>query len=154
MLHLGIVGLPANNRSSPLHLLWKKTEGGWYQCGDYRALHARTVPDRCLISHIHDYVASLTRQVIFSKIDLVEAYHQIPDEPADVRKTAIVTLFGFFRYVRKPFGLWNATQTFQFFIDEVVRGLDFVFAYFDDLLVTSTSADEYDVHLRVLFACL
>lgn len=65
-----------------------------------------------------------------------------------------MTLFGFFRYVRKPFGLWNATQTFQFFIDEVVRGLDFVFAYFDDLLVTSTSADEYDVHLRVLFACL
>ena len=36
-----------------------------------------------------------------------------------------------------PFGLQNAANTFQRFINEVVRGMNFVFAYVDDLLVAS-----------------
>ncbi len=36
-----------------------------------------------------------------------------------------------------PFGLLNAAQTFQNFIDEVVRGLPFCFAYIYDLLISS-----------------
>nr|VZI27511.1 unnamed protein product [Spirometra erinaceieuropaei] len=50
-----------------------------------------------------------------------------------------------------PFGLRNATQTFQRFIDQVLRGLDFVYAYIDDLLVASSDAAEHEIHLRQLF---
>nr|VZI05873.1 unnamed protein product [Spirometra erinaceieuropaei] len=50
-----------------------------------------------------------------------------------------------------PFGLMNATQTFQRFIDQVLRGLDFVYAYIDDLLVASSDAAEHEIHLRQLF---
>ena len=50
-----------------------------------------------------------------------------------------------------PFGLRNATQTFQRFMHEVTRGLDFVFVYIDDILIASTNALEYEVHLRLLF---
>nr|VZI27515.1 unnamed protein product [Spirometra erinaceieuropaei] len=49
-----------------------------------------------------------------------------------------------------PFGLRNATQTFQRFIDQVLRGLDFVYAYIDDLLVASSDAAEHEIHLRQL----
>nr|VZI47739.1 unnamed protein product [Spirometra erinaceieuropaei] len=49
-----------------------------------------------------------------------------------------------------PFGLWNVTQTFQRFIDQVLRGLDFVYAHIDDLLVASYGAAEHEVHLRQL----
>ena len=45
-------------------------------------------------------------------------------------KTAIITPFGKFEYIRTPFGLRNAGQTFQRFMDEAVRGLEGVFAYF------------------------
>jgi hypothetical protein len=41
------------------------------------------------------------------------------------------------------FGLRNAAQTFQRFIDEVLRGLDFCYAYIDDVLVASTSEEEH-----------
>ena len=50
-----------------------------------------------------------------------------------------------------PFGLKNAAQTFQRFMDQVVRGLDFCYVYIDDLLVASSSPLEHQQHLRLIF---
>ena len=67
--------------------------------------------------------------------------------PDDIQKTAITTPFGLFEFLRMPFGLQNAAQTFQRFIDEVLRGLHFSYAYIDDVLVASTSTEEHIQHL-------
>ena len=75
-------------------------------------------------------------------------------EPSDVHKTAVTTPFGLFNFTRTPFGLRNSGQTFQRFIDHVTRGLDFVFVYLDDLLVTSPDHKTHKKHLRILFARL
>jgi hypothetical protein len=50
-----------------------------------------------------------------------------------------------------PFGLRNAAQTFQRFIDEVLRGLPCVYAYIDDLLIASRDEQEYARDLRKVF---
>jgi hypothetical protein len=49
------------------------------------------------------------------------------------------------------FGLRNAAQTFQRFMDDILRELDFCFAYVDDILVFSRSPEEHEQHLRILF---
>ena len=47
-----------------------------------------------------------------------------------------------------PFGLWNAGQSFQRFMDEVLEGLDYCFVYGDDVLIWSKSLEEHEQHLR------
>ncbi|BHF60865.1 hypothetical protein SprV_0100383400 [Sparganum proliferum] len=50
-----------------------------------------------------------------------------------------------------PFGLRNASQTFQRFVDRVLRGLPFIYAYIGDLLVASSTAEEQMEHLATVF---
>ena len=74
-------------------------------------------------------------------------------EPLDIPKTAITTPFGLFVFVRMPFGLCNATQTFQRFIDKVLHSFSFCYAYIDDVLIASATPTEHLTHLQLVLKC-
>ena len=53
-----------------------------------------------------------------------------------------------------PFGLHNAGQTFQRFMDEVLEGLEYCFVYLDGVLIGSRSQEEHVQHLREVLSRL
>lgn len=114
-------------------------------------LNAQTKPDRYPIPFLTDFAYQLHGTMVFSTIDLVKAYHQIPINEDDIPKTAICTPFGLFEFTRMTFGLRNAAQSFQRCIHAVVRNLNFCFPYIDDLLIASHSMEEHLDHLKTVF---
>lgn len=127
MLELGICRPSNSPWASPLHIT-AKPSGGWRPCDDYRLLNAHTLPDRYPISHIQEFNQFLEGTSIYSKIELVRAYNQIPMAEEDIQKTALITPFGLFEFPSMTFGLCNAAQTFQRFVNHVIQGLDFCYA--------------------------
>ena len=117
-------------------------------CGDYRRLNTVTTPDRYSIPLIADLTSRLQGKKFFGKVDLVKGYHQIPVAEQDIAKTAITTPFGTYEFLRMPFGLKNAGQTFQRMMDEILSDLDYLFVYMDDVLVASRSMEEHLEHFR------
>lgn len=136
--------------ASPMHMVRKK-DGSWRVCGDFRPLNAITVPDKYPTSHLYDFTAKLHGKKVFSSLDLHMAFNQIPVALEDVEKTAIATPFGLFEFLYMTFGLRNASQTFQRYIDSNLGDLDFVYTYIDDILVSSNSIEEHYEHLRIVF---
>jgi hypothetical protein len=72
-----------------------KKDGSWQPCGDYCRLNLVTNPDKYPLPNMQD-LSNGHSCTIFSKIDLVKGYHQIPVATEDIPKTAIITPFGLF----------------------------------------------------------
>jgi hypothetical protein len=143
MLEQGVIRPSKSPWASSLYVVPKK-DGGLRPHGDYRALNAHTIPDRHSPPHIKDYERRPHGKRIVSKVHLIRTYHEIPIAAEDIEKTKITTPFGLFEAINTMFGLRNAASMCQRFVDEITRGLDFVYAYIDDFL--SASEDERQHH--------
>ena len=153
LVDLGVCYRGKSEWASPL-LVTTKPNGGWRVCGDYRRLNGLTTDDRYPVRSLQDFTAELHGKTIFSKIDLMKGYHQIPVHEGDIKKTAVITPFGLFIFPRTPFGLKNAGQDFQRLMDAILGDLPRVYVYIDDILVASENQAQHLEDLEKVFKTL
>ncbi|GBO06263.1 Transposon Ty3-I Gag-Pol polyprotein [Araneus ventricosus] len=74
--------------------------------------------------------------------------------PRDIHKTAVITPIGLFEYVSMTFGLRNAAQTMQRYIDSIIRDIPSCYAYVDDLWIASAEQESHKSDLDLVFSKL
>ncbi|MCH81104.1 hypothetical protein A2U01_0001883 [Trifolium medium] len=125
-------------------------------CVDYRALNVVTVKDRFLLPTVDELLDELGNARVFSKLDLTSGFHQIRLNPKDSLKTVFCTHDGHYEYKVMPFGLCNASATFQSTMNDIFRPLlrKMVIVFFYDIMVYSNNEEQHIEHLEHVFHLL
>ncbi|GJX38381.1 reverse transcriptase domain-containing protein [Tanacetum coccineum] len=86
---------------------------GWRVCIDYRKLNEATRKDHFPLPFMDQMLEILAGNEYYCFLDGFSSYFQIPIDPKDQEKTTFTCPYGTFTYRRMPFGLCNASGTFQ-----------------------------------------
>ncbi|KAE8228270.1 hypothetical protein CF326_g6802 [Tilletia indica] len=126
-------------------VLMVRQYGKWRFCVDYRQLNVNTVSDRYPLPTIDSVFQTLSGKSVFSSLDAIRGYHQLPVKESDRWKTAFVCHRGLFQYKTVPFGLKNAPAVFQRLMDRVLGALRWKDAviYIDDIVVATPTMTEH-----------
>jgi len=122
-------------------------------CVDYRDLNWASPKDNFPLPHIDTLVNNTATNRFFSFMDEFSSYNQIKMSKEDKSKTAFTTHWGTYAYDFMPFGLKNASTTYQrvmvtLFHDMMHKEIE---VYVDDMIAKSCTANDHLVDLRKLF---
>ena len=138
---------PARSHFGAGFLFSRNTDVTQRHCVDAK----RQVP----LPRIDEFLDSMVGLQLFRKINLAQGYHQIRVYPEHVTRTAFQTKFGSYKFKVMPFGLCNTPSTFHRTMNDILRPCStFAQVYVDDIVIHSTSVEEYAEHLRSVLQLL
>ncbi|GJU07126.1 putative reverse transcriptase domain-containing protein [Tanacetum coccineum] len=114
---------PSSSLWAALVLFFKKKDGSFKMCIDYRKLNKLTIKNRYPLLRTDDLFDQLQGSSVYLKIDLRLGYHQLRFRKEDIPKTTFRTCYGHYEFQVMPFGLTNAPTVF---IDLMNQFLDHV----------------------------
>lgn len=132
-----------------------KGNGKLRLCVDMRAANKAIILERHPMPGLDVLASKLAGSKIFSTLDLVEAFHHVEIEQRSREITTFISHMGLFRYKVLMYGMNVAPVKFQSIMkDYVLKGLEGVEVYMDDILVYGKDQKEHDERLKAVLARL
>ncbi|GFS90651.1 retrovirus-related Pol polyprotein from transposon opus [Trichonephila clavipes] len=118
---------------------------------DYsQTINKYTLLDAYPLPKIEEVILKISKNKVFSKIDLQSAYHQIPIQDSERHYTAFEACGKLYQFLRVPFGVTNGVACFQRVIDKIIEdeGLTLTYPFIDDVTVCGKDQKEHDDNLE------
>ena len=75
----------------------------------------------------------------------------MPMDHSSILKTAFISPFGKYEYMKVPFGLAQAPAYFQELMTSILKDFHFAIAHLDDIIIFSNTPEEHLSHIQKVF---
>lgn len=124
-------------------------------CGDYKLTANKAIRLDCYpLPKPQELFSTLSGGKYFAKLDMSHAYNQLELDDASKACTTVNTHRGLFRYNRLCFGVSTAPGIFQRTMETLLKGIPRTLAFFDDILISGTSDDDFLSNLHTVLKTL
>ncbi len=149
-LKLGVVRRSNSPYNSPIFCVPKKQGQGLRIVQDFQQLNQHSHTDKYSMKEISECLGDIGRanSSIFSMLDLTSGFWQMKLEP-DLQPLTAFTIpnRGQFHWITSPMGLLGCPASFQRLMEQVLRGLQNILIYIDNLLIHTST---HETHLKAL----
>ena len=116
----------------------EEKDGSTRLCVNYQNLNAMTHNGAYPVPRAQDCLDTMVGSGMFSTMDILLAYNQVPMSETDIPKTTLTTKYGLFEFTTMPFGLMTAPTSYHQLM-ELEFGLQWSLCliYVDDVIVFS-----------------
>ncbi|CAG8477697.1 4990_t:CDS:2 [Dentiscutata erythropus] len=137
---------------SPIVVVPKKSEKLCLYI-DYCKLNAVMKKNSYPLPCMDDLLETFSKARLFSSLDLLSGYWQLPINEKNKEKTVFVTFCGTYKFNVMSFGLCNAPASFQRLMDKILADYigKFVVVYLDDINIYSKNFNEHLNHINLVF---
>ncbi|XP_046590230.1 uncharacterized protein LOC107227278 [Neodiprion lecontei] len=120
-----------------------KPDGTVRLCGDYKVtVNPNIAIDRCPLPKVEHLIASLQRGKFFTKIDLKEAYAQVPLSEDSKKYLTINTHKGLYQYNKLAYGIASAPGYFQREMEKILAKMRNATVFLDDIIIKGGTMTE------------
>ena len=125
-----------------------KPNGQVRLCVDLKKLNMAIERERYVIPTLQDIFHNMNGSAVFTSLDAASGYWQMPLDENSSKLTTFITPFGRYRFTRVPFGISIASEIYQREMSRILRGLDGIEVYQDDIIIHGKDARQHDERLR------
>ncbi|KAI2646810.1 Transposon Tf2-9 polyprotein [Labeo rohita] len=125
----------------------KKKNGDLRVCMDPKDLNDKIKREHYQIPKSEEIVNEMAGAKYFTKLDASQGFWQIRLDEDSTKYCTFNTLFGRYSFLRMPFGIISASEIFHRAMENIIKGLEGVRAYIDDIIIWGSSLQEHNRRL-------